>query len=55
MALQWHDKLVTLLSTVHDATVVEGINARNEEVVKPVVVYDYNNTVAGVDKSHQNL
>ncbi|KAG0414574.1 hypothetical protein HPB47_008270 [Ixodes persulcatus] len=56
MALQWrHKKLVTLLSTVHDATVVEGVNARNEKVVKPAAVYDYNNTMGGVDKSDQNL
>ncbi|XP_029833924.2 piggyBac transposable element-derived protein 4 [Ixodes scapularis] len=56
MALQWRNKkLVTLLSTVHDATVVEGVNARNEKVVKPAAVYDYNNTMGGVDKSDQNL
>ncbi|XP_042149570.1 piggyBac transposable element-derived protein 4-like [Ixodes scapularis] len=56
MALQWRDKkLVTLLSTVHDATVVEGVNARNEKVVKPAAVYYYNNTMGGVDKNDQNL
>lgn len=56
MALQWRDKkLVSLLSTVHDAIVVEGVTARNENVVKPAVVYDYNNTMEGVDKNDQNL
>lgn len=55
MALQRRDKkFVKLLSTVHDAALVEGVNACNEKVVKSAVVYDYN-TMGGVGKSDQIL
>lgn len=56
MALQWRDKkLVTLLSTVHDATMTEVVNRKKEKVSKPAVVIDYNHTMGGVDKSDQML
>ncbi|XP_040067201.1 piggyBac transposable element-derived protein 4-like [Ixodes scapularis] len=56
MALQWRDKkLVTLLSTVHDATMTEMVNSKKETVSKPAVVIDYNYTMGGVEKSDQML
>lgn len=56
LTMQWRDKkLVTFLSTVHSPTMQDVVNSKNEQVSKPAVALDYNNTISGVDRSDQNM
>lgn len=55
-AIQWKDKrLITLLSTVHSADMVQFQDSKGRTVEKPSVVCDYNHTMGGVDLSDQML
>jgi len=55
MALKWHDKKeVTMLSTVHiDDTVEVSKYGKRKEI--PLVIYDYNQSMGGVDQADQML
>ncbi|XP_023238888.1 piggyBac transposable element-derived protein 4-like [Centruroides sculpturatus] len=56
MALKWQDKrAVTLLSTVHNPSMVRKQTHAGKIVVKPQVVVDYNDTMGGVDVLDQHL
>lgn len=55
LAMQWQDKVVTFLSSIHAATMEEVANRKDEVNLKPTIVLDYNNTMGGVDKCDQNL
>ena len=61
-ALQWKDKrVVTMISTIHDDTMIHKTRRRKlanggrEEVMKPVMVEEYNRHMGGVDKADQML
>ncbi|KAJ4448708.1 hypothetical protein ANN_00099 [Periplaneta americana] len=54
-AMRWKDKRdVCLLSTVHNSEMQRRRGRRNE-VVKPVAVFAYNDTMGGVDKVDQHI
>ena len=62
MALKWMDKRpVTMLSTIHDDSMTTKIRRKRrregekEEILKPVVVDQYNQFMGGVDRSDQLL
>ena len=60
LALQWKDKwLITILSTVHDSSIVTKTHDRHlrsrENVDKPLMVDKYIAFMGGVDKGDQLL
>lgn len=56
MAMKWKDKrLVTLNSTFHNHEIEPRINKAGNEQFKPVLVYDYNKRMGGVDLRDQMI
>lgn len=56
IALQWRDKkVVSVMSTVHTASMETFKDSKGRDVTKPSIVRDYNHTMGGVDKSDQML
>ena len=62
LALQWKDKrVVTMLSTMHDASMVQKQRRSRhaprgtENVMKPTMIQEYNKHMGGVDKSDKLL
>ncbi|XP_067140272.1 piggyBac transposable element-derived protein 4-like isoform X1 [Centruroides vittatus] len=56
MILKWQDKrAVTLLSTFHNPVKVTKKMPNGSAQSKPQVVFDYNNTMGGVDRLDQHL
>ena len=62
LTVQWRDnKTVSVMSTMHDANRSTTVNRRTKQnnqfsnisVQQPDVIKDYNNDMAGVDKSDQ--
>ena len=52
MVLKWKDKRdVTVLSTIHDNSMVKTVSRRGLETEKPKVIVDYNANMGGVDLS----
>ena len=50
MVLKWKDKRdVTVLSTIHDNSMVKTVSRRGLETEKPKVIVDYNANMGGVD------
>ncbi len=56
MVLKWKDKKdVTMLSTIHDNTIVDVVSRRGAANKKPKVIQDYNTHMGGVDLSDNLL
>lgn len=56
IALQWRDKkVVSVMSTVHTASMETFKDSKGRDITKPSIVRDYNHTMGGVDKSDQML
>lgn len=56
MVLSWRDKkVVTLVSTEHDATMTKVASKRGQETEKPECVVQYNKFMKGVDQLDQNV
>jgi hypothetical protein len=54
--LTWQDKkTVTMISTYHKDELHVAVNKVNKEETKPVVVYNYNVHMGGVDLKDQML
>ena len=52
MVLKWKDKRdVTVLSTIHDNSMLKTVSRRGLETEKPKVIVDYNANMGGVDLS----
>ena len=52
MVLKWKDKRdVTVLSTIHDNSMVKTVSRRGLETKKPKVIVDYDANIGGVDLS----
>ena len=53
---KWKNKReVVTFSNVHNPEMVKVINCRGKEKMKPNIVRDYNNSMSGIDWSHQML
>nr|XP_012151874.1 PREDICTED: piggyBac transposable element-derived protein 4-like isoform X1 [Megachile rotundata] len=56
LAIRWKDKKdVCLMSSIHDTSMVSFKNKKNEDILKPKIVSDYNLTMGGVDRCDQEI
>lgn len=56
LVMKWHDKkVVSLISTCHDASFQEVTPKHGEKKLKPSIVLDYNKTMGGVDRADQQM
>jgi len=55
-AVKWKDKReVNILTTKHSLKLEARTTARNRKVTKPIVIYEYNKYMRGVDKLNQRI
>ena len=56
LAIRWKDKKdVCLMSSIHDTSMVSLKNKKNEDILKPKIVSDYNLTMGGIDRCDQEI